>query len=122
MIQFMSRLKVADNTGAREVGVIKVLGGSKKRYASVGDIVVVSVKKTTPAGMFAKGQMAKAVIVRTKKAVRRESGLLLKFDENACVIIKEDKTPRGSRIFGPVAREIRDRGFVKIASLAKEVL
>lgn len=122
MIQHMTRLKVADNTGAKEVGVIKVLGGSKKRYASVGDIVVVSVKKATPAGMISKGQMAKAVIVRTKKAVRRESGLLVKFDENACVIIKEDKSPRGSRIFGPVAREIRDRGYTKIASLAPEVL
>lgn len=122
MIQHMTRLKVADNTGAKEVGVIKVLGGSKKRYASVGDIVVVSVKKATPAGMISKGQMAKAVIVRTKKSIRRESGLLVKFDENACVIIKEDKSPRGSRIFGPVAREIRDRGYTKIASLAPEVL
>lgn len=122
MIQHMSRLKVADNTGAKEVGVIKVLGGSKKRYASVGDIVVVSVKKATPSGIASKGQIAKAVIVRTKKAIRRESGLLLKFDENACVLIKEDKSPRGSRIFGPVAREIRDRGYTKIASLAPEVL
>lgn len=122
MIQHMSRLKVADNTGAKEVGVIKVLGGSKKRYASVGDIVVVSVKKATPSGIASKGQIAKAVIVRTKKAIRRESGLLLKFDENACVLIKEDKSPRGSRIFGPVAREIRDHGYTKIASLAPEVL
>ena len=122
MIQHMTRLKAADNTGAKEVGVIKVLGGSKKRYASVGDIVVVSVKKATPAGLIAKGQMAKAVIVRTKKSIRRESGLLIRFDENACVLIKEDKTPRGSRIFGPVAREIRDRGYTKIASLAPEVL
>lgn len=122
MIQHMTRLKVADNTGAKEVGVIKVLGGSKKRYASVGDIVVVSVKKATLAGLIAKGQMAKAVIVRTKKSIRRESGLLIRFDENACVLIKEDKTPRGSRIFGPVAREIRDRGYTKIASLAPEVL
>ena len=122
MIQHMTRLKVADNTGAKEVGVIKVLGGSKKRYASVGDIVVVSVKKATPAGLIAKGQMAKAVIVRTKKSIRRESGLLIRFDENACVLIKEDKTPRGSRIFGPVAREIRDRGYTKSASLAPEVL
>lgn len=122
MVQHMSILKVADNTGAKEVGVIKVLGGSKKRYASVGDVVVVSVKKATPSGMISKGQMAKAVIVRTKKAVRRESGLLIKFDENACVLIKEDKSPRGSRIFGPVAREIRDRGYTKIASLAPEVL
>ncbi|WP_031489033.1 50S ribosomal protein L14 [Ureaplasma canigenitalium] len=122
MIQFMSRLNVADNTGAREVGVIKVLGGSKRRYATVGDIVIVSVKKATPTGMLSKGQMAKAVIVRTKKAIRRESGALIKFDENACVIIKDDKTPRGSRIFGPVAREIRDKGYTKIASLAREVL
>ncbi|MCV3743614.1 50S ribosomal protein L14 [Ureaplasma sp. ES3154-GEN] len=122
MIQHMSTLISADNTGAKVLGVIKVLGGSKRRYASVGDIVVASVKKATPAGMVSKGQIVKAVVVRTKKAVRRPSGLWLKFDENACVIIKDDKTPRGSRIFGPVAREIRDAGFVKIASLAPEVL
>lgn len=122
MIQTMSRIKVADNTGAREVGVIKVLGGTNRRYAFVGDIVVVSVKKAQPGGIVSKGQICKAVIVRTKKGVKRESGNTIKFDENACVIIKEDKTPRGSRIFGPIAREIRDKGYTKIASLAPEVV
>lgn len=122
MLQPMSRLVVADNTGAKEVGVIKVLGGSKRRYANVGDIVVVSVKKAQPNGMLAKGQVCKAVIVRSKKGVKRESGNTIKFDENACVIIKEDKSPRGSRIFGPVCRELRDKGYTKIVSLAPEVL
>lgn len=122
MIQFMTRMKVADNTGAKEVGVIKVLGGSKRRYAFVGDIVVVSVKKAQPNGILSKGQVCKAVIVRTKQSIKRDSGSTIKFDENACVIIKEDKNPRGSRIFGPVAREIRDKGFTKIASLAPEVI
>lgn len=122
MIQFMSRMNVADNTGAKEVGVIKVIGGSKRRYASVGDIVIVSVKKAQPNGMVSKGQVCKAVIVRTKKTIVRSSGNNLSFDDNACVIIKEDKNPRGSRIFGPVARELRDKGFAKIASLAPEVL
>ncbi|MDE5599914.1 MAG: 50S ribosomal protein L14 [Ureaplasma sp.] len=122
MIQSLSRLKVADNTGAKEVGVIKVLGGTRRRYAFVGDIVVVSVKKVQPNGIVSKGQVCKAVIVRTKKGVKRPSGAIVKFDENACVIIKEDKSPRGSRIFGPVAREIRDKGFAKIASLAPEVI
>ncbi|MCV3753883.1 50S ribosomal protein L14 [Ureaplasma zalophigenitalium] len=122
MIQHMSRLEVADNTGAKVLGVIKVLGGSKRRYASVGDIIIGSIKKAAPGGIVSKGQMVKATIVRTKKAIRRPNGAWLKFDENACVIIKDDKTPRGSRIFGPVAREVRDAGFVKIASLAPEVL
>lgn len=122
MLQPLSRLIVADNTGAKEVGVIKVLGGSKRRYANVGDIVVVSVKKAQPNGMLSKGQVCKAVIVRTKKGVKRESGNTIKFDENACVIIKEDKSPRGSRIFGPVCRELRDKGYTKIVSLAPEVL
>ncbi|EGZ31617.1 50S ribosomal protein L14 [Malacoplasma iowae] len=122
MIQFMSRMNVADNTGAKIVGVIKVIGGSKRRYASVGDIVIVSVKKAQPDGIVKKGQVCKAVIVRTKKTIKRSSGNYLSFDDNACVIIKEDKTPRGSRIFGPVARELRDKGFAKIASLAPEVL
>lgn len=122
MIQFMSRLNVADNSGAKLVGVIKVLGGSKRRYASVGDIVVVSVKKAQPGGIVSKGQVCKAVIVRTKKIIKRSSGNYLAFDDNACVIIKEDKSPRGTRVFGPVARELRDKGFAKIASLAPEVL
>ncbi|GAA5414482.1 50S ribosomal protein L14 [Ureaplasma ceti] len=122
MLQPMSRLVVADNTGAKEVGVIKVLGGSKRRYANVGDIVVVSVKKAQPNGMLSKGQVCKAVIVRSKKGVKRESGNTITFNENACVIIKDDKSPRGSRIFGPVCRELRDRGYTKIVSLAPEVL
>ncbi len=122
MIQFMSRLNVADNTGAKEVGVIKVLGSSKRRYAYVGDIVVVSVKKCQPNSNVKKGQKFRAVIVRTKKPIRRESGNDISFSENACVIIKDDKTPRGTRIFGPVARELREKGYAKIVSLAPEVL
>lgn len=122
MIQFMSRMNVADNSGAKIVGVVKVLGGSKRRYASIGDIVVVSVKKAQPDGIIKKGQVCKAVIVRTKKTIKRSSGNYLSFDDNACVIIKDDKTPRGSRIFGPVARELREKGFTKIVSLAPEVL
>lgn len=122
MIQFMSRMNVADNTGAKEVGVIKVLGGAKRRYATVGDIVVVSIKKAQPNSNVTKGQVCKAVIVRTKKSIRRSSGNYLGFDDNACVLVKEDKSPRGSRIFGPVARELRDKGFSKIVSLAPEVL
>lgn len=122
MIQFMSRLQVADNTGAKEVGVIKVLGGSKRRYASVGDIVVVSVKKCQPNSNVKKGQIFKAVIVRTKKAIRRSNGNYIGFDNNACVIIKDDSNPRGTRIFGPVARELREKGYAKIISLAPEVL
>lgn len=124
MIQFMTRLNVADNTGAREVGVIKVLNGSKRRYASVGDIVVVSVKDAIPSGTVKKGQVLFAVIVRTKKGAQRRDGTHLAFDDNACVIIKnrEDFAPRGTRIFGPVARELRDKGFNRIVSLANEVL
>lgn len=122
MIQFMSRLNVADNTGAKQVGVIKVLGGSKRRYASVGDIVVVSVKIATPTGMVRKGQVFKAVIVRTVKGEQRDDGTHVRFGENACVIIKDDLSPRGTRIFGPVARELREKGFIKITSLASEVV
>lgn len=122
MIQFMSRLNVADNSGAKEVGVIKVLGGSRRRYASVGDIVVVSIKSAIPTGIVKKGQVVKAVIVRTVKGNKRSDGTHVRFDENACVIIKEDKTPRGTRVFGPVARELREKGFIKITSLATEVV
>lgn len=122
MIQFMSRLAVADNTGAKEVGVIKVYGGSRRRYAGVGDIVLVSVKSISTNSNVKKGQVFKAVIVRTKKEIVRENGIKLKFDDNACVLIKEDKNPRGTRIFGAVSRELRERGFNKILSLAPEVL
>ena len=122
MIQFMTRMNVADNTGAREVGVIKILGNSRQRYATVGDIVKVSVKDASPTGQVKKGQMSLAVIVRVHKNVRRPNGNIVCFDDNACVLIKEDKTPKGTRIFGPVARELRDKGFMKIISLAQEVL
>ena len=122
MIQFMSRLLVADNTGAKQVGVIKVLGNSRQRYASVGDIVKVSVKEATPTSQAKKGSMSLAVIIRVRKNVKRPNGNCVKFDDNACVLIKEDKTPKGTRIFGPVARELRDKGFMKIISLATEVL
>lgn len=122
MIQFMSRLAVADNTGAKEVGVIKVYGGTRRRYARVGDIVLVSVKAISTNSNVKKGQVFKAVIVRTKKEIMRENGIKLKFDDNACVLIKEDKNPRGTRIFGAVGRELRERGFNKILSLAPEVL
>jgi large subunit ribosomal protein L14 len=122
MIQFMTRLNVADNTGAREVGVIKVLGHSRQRYANVGDVVRVSVKDALPEGGVKKGQMFLAVVVRTKKGIKRPNGNRVVFDDNACVIIKEDNTPRGTRIFGPVARELRDKGFMKIISLAPEVV
>ena len=122
MIQFMSRLNVADNTGAREVGVIKILGNSKQHYATVGDVVKVSVKDASPTGNIKKGQMALAVIVRVRKNIKRPNGNYVKFDDNACVLIKDDKTPRGTRIFGPVARELRDKGFMRIISLAQEVL
>jgi large subunit ribosomal protein L14 len=122
MIQFMSRLKVADNTGAREVGVIKVLGNSRQRYANIGDVVKVSVKDCSADGGVKKGQMFLAVIVRTRKGIKRDTGNRVAFDDNACVLIKEDNTPRGTRIFGPVARELRDKGFIKIISLATEVL
>ncbi len=122
MIQVMTRMNVADNSGARKVGVIKILGNSRQRYASVGDIVKVSVKDCIPESGVKKGQMFKAVIVRTKKGVKRENGNKVAFDDNACVIIKDDNTPRGTRIFGPVAKELRDKGFNKIISLAPEVL
>ncbi len=122
MIQAESRLKVADNSGAREVLVIGVLGGSKVKTGNIGDIVVATVKKATPNGTIAKGKVVKAVIVRTKQGLRRNDGSYIKFDDNACIIIKEDKTPVGTRVFGPVARELRDKDFMKIVSLAKEVL
>jgi large subunit ribosomal protein L14 len=122
MIQQESRLLVADNSGAKEVLVIKVLGGTRRRYANIGDVVVVTVKKAQAAGIVKKGEVLKAVIVRTKHGLRRKDGSLIKFDENAAVIIKEDLNPRGTRIFGPVARELRDKNFMKIVSLAPEVL
>lgn len=122
MIQTETRLKVADNSGAREILTIKVLGGSKRKFASIGDVIVASVKQATPGGAVKKGDVVKAVIVRTKSGARRADGSYIKFDENAAVIIREDKTPRGTRIFGPVARELRDGGFMKIVSLAPEVL
>lgn len=121
MIQSESRLKVADNSGAKEVLCIKVLGGSKKRYASVGDQIVVTVKDTTPGGVK-KGTVTKAVIVRTKKELRRPDGSYIRFDENACVLLNASEEPRGTRIFGPVARELRDFDYMKIVSLAPEVL
>ena len=122
MIQEETYLKVADNTGAKEIKTIRVLGGSKRRYANVGDVVVASVRKAAPGGTVKKGDVVKAVIVRTKRGVRREDGTYVRFDENAAVIIKEDKNPRGTRIFGPVARELRDKDYMKILSLAPEVL
>lgn len=122
MIQFMTRLAVADNTGAKEVGVIKIYGGTRARYASVGDVVLVSVKEISSHSNVKKGQVFKAVIVRTRKAIHRKNGVNLKFDDNACVLIRDDKNPRGTRIFGPVTRELRERGFNKILSLAPEVL
>ena len=122
MIQQESRLKVADNSGAREISVIRVLGGSKVKTGGIGDIVVGTVKKATPNGTVGKGKVVKAVVVRSKFGLRREDGSYIKFDDNACVIIKDDKTPVGTRVFGPVAREIRDKDFLKIVSLAKEVL
>ena len=115
-------MKVADNTGAKELMCIRVLGGSGRRYAGIGDIVVCAVKKAAPGGVVKKGEVVKAVVVRTVKEIRRADGSYIKFDENAAVIIKEDNTPRGTRIFGPVARELRDRDFTKILSLAPEVL
>ena len=122
MVQQESRLKVADNTGARELLCIRCVGGSHRRYANIGDIIVASVKSAIPGGIVKKGDVVKAVIVRTKKGVRRQDGSYLKFDENAAVIIKEDGNPRGTRIFGPVARELRDNNYTKILSLAPEVL
>lgn len=122
MIQQESRLRVADNTGAKEILCIRVLGGSTRRYASVGDVIVATVKDATPGGVVKKGDVVKAVVVRTKKEIRRADGSYIKFDENAAVIIKEDKNPRGTRIFGPVARELREKKYTKILSLAPEVL
>ena len=122
MLQQESRLKVADNTGAKEVLTIRVLGGTKRRYASIGDKVVVSVKQATPSGNVKKGQVSKAVVVRTKKEVRRPDGSYIRFDNNAVVLINDAGEMRGTRIFGPVARELRDKQFMKIVSLAPEVL
>ena len=122
MIQTESYLKVADNTGAKEIHCIRVLGGSKRKYGNIGDIIVASVRKASPGGTVKKGDVVKAVIVRTKRGVRREDGTYVRFDENAAVIIKEDRNPRGTRIFGPVARELRDKDFMKILSLAPEVI
>lgn len=122
MIQQQSLMKVADNTGAKELMCIRVLGGTGRRYAGVGDVVVAAVKKAAPGGQVKKGEVVKAVIVRTVKGIKRPDGSTLRFDENAAVIIKDDKTPRGTRIFGPVARELRDKDYMKILSLAPEVL
>lgn len=122
MVQQESRLKVADNTGARELLIIRVLGGSKVKTGNIGDIVVGTVKKATPNGQLKEGKVVKAVIVRSKFGMRREDGSYIKFDDNACVIIKDDKTPMGTRVIGPVARELRDKDFMKIVSLATEVL
>ena len=122
MIQQQSYLKVADNTGAKEIMCIRVLGGSGRRYANIGDVVVASVKKAAPGGGVIKGEVVKAVVVRTAKGVRRDDGTYIRFDENAAVIIKEDKNPKGTRIFGPVARELREKDYLKILSLAPEVL
>ena len=122
MIQNESRMRVADNTGAKEVLVIRCLGGSVRKFANIGDVVVCAVKQATPGGSVKKGDVVKAVVVRTVKGVRRKDGSYIKFDENAAVIIKDDKTPKGTRIFGPVARELRDKDFMKIVSLAPEVL
>ena len=122
MIQQQTRLKVADNTGAKEIMCIRCLGGSYRKYANIGDIIVASVKDATPGGVVKKGDVVKAVVVRSKKGVRRADGSYIKFDENAAVIIREDGTPRGTRIFGPVARELREKDYMKILSLAPEVL
>ena len=122
MVQQESRLKVADNSGARELLVIRVLGGSKVKTGNIGDVVVGTVKKATPNGTIKEGKVVKAVIVRTKFGVRREDGSYIKFDDNACVLIKEDKSPVGTRVLGPVARELRDKDYMKIISLAPEVL
>ena len=122
MIQQETRLKVAGNSGAREVLTIKVLGGSGRKTANIGDVIVCTVKNATPGGVVKKGEVVKAVVVRTKSGVRRKDGSYIKFDENACVVIRDDKSPRGTRIFGPVARELRDSNYMKIISLAPEVL
>ena len=122
MIQAETRLRVGDNTGAKELLCIKVLGGSRRKYATVGDIIVCSVKEASPGGVVKKGEVVKAVVVRTKKEIRRPDGSYIRFDENSCVIINDANQPRGTRIFGPVARELRDKDFMKIISLAPEVL
>ncbi|MHB9146516.1 MAG: 50S ribosomal protein L14 [Symbiobacteriia bacterium] len=122
MIQAQTRLVVADNTGAKEVMCIQVMGGSARRYGNIGDVITASVKEASPGGVVKKGEVVKAVIVRTKKGLRREDGSYIKFDENAAVILKDDKEPKGTRIFGPVARELREKEFMKIISLAPEVL
>ncbi len=122
MIQEESYLKVADNTGAKEIKCIRVLGGSKRKYGNIGDVIVASVRKAAPGGTVKKGEVVKAVIVRSAKGVRRTDGSYVRFDDNAAVLIKEDKNPRGTRIFGPVARELRDHDFMKIVSLAPEVV
>ena len=122
MIQQETYLKVADNTGAKEIKCIRVLGGSKRKYASIGDVIVASVRKAAPGGQVKKGDVVKAVVVRTAKPVRRADGTYVRFDENAAVLIKDDRNPTGTRIFGPVARELRDREYMKILSLAPEVI
>ena len=122
MVQPQTRLKMADNTGAKEIMCIRVLGGTRRKYARIGDVIVASVKKATPGGVVKKGDVVKAVIVRSVSSVRREDGSYIRFDENSAVIIKDDKTPKGTRIFGPVARELRASGYMKILSLAPEVL
>ena len=122
MVQQQTRLKVADNTGAKEIMCIRCLGGSYRKYAEIGDIIIASVKDATPGGVVKKGEVVKAVVVRTKKGARRSDGSYVKFDENAAVIIRDDGTPRGTRIFGPVARELREKNYMKILSLAPEVL
>lgn len=122
MIQQQTLLKVADNTGAKELMCIRVLGGSGRKYAAIGDVIIASVKKGTPGGVVKKGDVVKAVVVRTVKGARRADGSYIRFDENAAVLIKDDKTPRGTRIFGPVARELRDKEYMRILSLAPEVL
>jgi len=122
MIQGESYLKVADNTGAKEIHCIRVLGGSRRKFGNIGDVIVASVRKAAPGGTVKKGEVVKAVIVRTKRGIRREDGSYVRFDENAAVIVKEDKNPRGTRIFGPVARELREKDFMKILSLAPEVI
>lgn len=122
MIQSESYLKVADNTGAKEIKCIRVLGGSKRKYGNIGDVIVASVRKSTPGGQVKKGEVVKAVIVRSAKGVRRADGTYVRFDDNAAVLIKDDKNPRGTRIFGPIARELRDKDYMKILSLAPEVV
>ena len=122
MVQMQTYLKVADNTGAKEICCIRVLGGTRRRYANIGDVIVASVKKATPGGVVKKGEVVRAVIVRSAKGLRRSDGTYIRFDENAAVIIREDKNPRGTRIFGPVARELREKEYMKILSLAPEVL